>query len=349
MRGGGRLFIVRKIFRHEYNDIISVENLLLAWQEFIRGKKNRKDVQEFQLYLMKNIFELHFDLKNKTYQHSKYQKFNISDPKPREINKASVRDRLLHHAIYQKLYPFFDKKFIGDSYSCRNGKGTHKAINQFEKFYRKVSKNHTKTCWVLKCDIKKFFASINHQILKDVLIKYISDKDILNLLSVIIDSFETNKHLIVGKNSKTGLPLGNLTSQLLVNIYMNEFDHFVKGNLKIKYYVRYADDFVFLSTDKKFLEKLIPKIGYFLETNLKLTLHPNKVSIKNYSSGVDFLGWVHFDDHKILRTNTKNRMFKKLQFQLEKFGEINEDSRQSYLGLLSHGNTYKIQQEIRGK
>lgn len=165
---------------------------------------------------------------------------------------------------------------------------------------------------------------------------------------MIIDSFETNKHLIVGKNSKTGLPLGNLTSQLLVNIYMNEFDQFVKDNLKIKYYVRYADDFVFLSDDRGELENLILQITDFLEVNLKLALHPNKVSIKNYSSGVDFLGWVHFDDHKIPRTNTKNRMFKKLQFQFEKFGEIKEDSRQSYLGLLSHGNTYKIQQEIRG-
>jgi len=332
---------VRNIFIHKYNDIISVENLLLAWQEFLKGKKSRKDVQEFQLHLMKNIFELHLDLKNKNYKHSKYQKFNVSDPKPREINKAKVRDRLLHHAIYQKLYPYFDNKFIFDSYSCRNGKGTHKAINQFKKFAGKVSKNHTKTCWVLKCDIKKFFANINHQVLKDILFKNIKDKDIFNLIVIIIDSFETKK------GCGFGLPLGNLTSQLLVNIYMNEFDQFVKHKLKVKYYIRYADDFVFLSQDKNELEKLIPHIEKFLDKRLKLRIHPNKIYIKTYASGVDFLGWVNFNDHRVLRDKTKKRIFNNLEKQIKRCSGVNENSKQSYLGLVSHGNTYKISGEIK--
>ena len=123
-----------------FEKIISVENLLLAWKEFLRSKRNRKDVQEFQLHLMDNILSLHNDLKNKTYVHGGYYAFNISDPKPRNINKASVRDRLLHHAIYRILYPVFDKKFIHDSYSCRVNKGTHKAINRFRDFFRKVLK-----------------------------------------------------------------------------------------------------------------------------------------------------------------------------------------------------------------
>ena len=149
-----------------FEKIISVENLLLAWKEFMRGKKNKKDVQEFQLHLMDNILALHQDLKNKTYKHGGYMAFNISDPKPRNIHKATVRDRLLHHAIYRILYPYFDKKFIHDSYSCRINKGTHKAINKFREYGRKVSKNNTKTCFVLKCDIRKFFANIDHKILK---------------------------------------------------------------------------------------------------------------------------------------------------------------------------------------
>ncbi|KKP64109.1 MAG: hypothetical protein UR62_C0020G0011 [Candidatus Nomurabacteria bacterium GW2011_GWF2_35_12] len=143
-----------------------MENLLLAWKEFLKGKRNRKDILDFERDLMANVIELHIDLVSKTYKHSNYYAFNISDPKPRNIHKATVRDRLLHHAIYRILYPYFDKKFIYDSYSCRIDKGTHKAIYRFENFIRKVSKNNTKTCWVLKCDIRKFFASIDHKILK---------------------------------------------------------------------------------------------------------------------------------------------------------------------------------------
>ena len=312
----------------EFKDIISIENLLAAWREFLRGKRGRRDVQEFSLYLMDNIFSLHRDLANHTYKHGKYHAFNISDPKPRNIHKATVRDRLLHHAIYRQLYPFFDKTFISDSYSCRLKNGTHKAINQFRSFFYKVSKNNTKTCWVLKCDIRKFFANIDHEILKEILKQYISDKDTLWLLDRVIDSFNP------------GLPLGNLTSQLLVNIYMNKFDQFVKHKLKIKYYIRYADDFVILSENKILLENLIPKIQEFLKTELKLELHQNKVFIKTFASGVDFLGWINFPDHRILRTSTKRRILKRLK-------ENNKpESRASYLGLLRHGNTFKLRKKI---
>jgi len=156
-------------FIHTYDNIISLENLLMAWKEFIVGKKSRKDVQEFQRNLMTNIISLHQDLKNRVYVHGGYYAFKISDPKPRDIRKATVRDRLLHHAIYRVLYPHFDSKFIHDSYSCRLEKGTHRAIDRFRDFHRKVSKNNTKTCWILKCDIRKFFANIDHKILKEIL------------------------------------------------------------------------------------------------------------------------------------------------------------------------------------
>jgi len=133
-----------KKFDKQYKDIIEIENLLLAWQEFLCGKSKKKDVTEFQLRLMDNIFDLHNDLKNKTYKHSEYKAFKINDPKPRDIHKASVRDRLLHHAIYRILYPYFDTKFIYDSYSCRLEKGTHRALDRFKYFGGKVSKNNTK-------------------------------------------------------------------------------------------------------------------------------------------------------------------------------------------------------------
>jgi len=318
----------------EYENIISVENLLLAWEEFLKGKRNRGDVQEFSFRLADNILSLRQDLKTLTYNHGSYQSFSISDPKPRIIHKAPVRDKLLHHAIHRILYPFFEKRFVNDSYSCRIGKGTHKAADRFQKFFWKVSKNNTKTCWVLKCDIKKFFASIDQEILMKIFKKHISNEDIVWLINRIVGSFSSTKP---GK----GLPLGNLTSQLLVNIYMNEFDQFVKHKLKQKYYIRYADDFVFLSENKSQFEEMIPQIEKFLSDKLKLQLHPNKVYIKTFASGVDFLGWVHFPDHRVLRTATKRKMLRKL-----KEDEVKPETVASYLGMLKHGNTNKLKAEV---
>ena len=315
-------------FIHTYQDIISVENFLESWREFTKGKKSRTDVQLFSFYLMNNIIDLHNDLLNFNYQHGPYQSFSINDPKPRNIHKALVRDRLLHHAIYRILYPFFDSVFASDSFSCGDRKGTHKALNRFRQFSCVVSKNNTKTCWVLKCDIRKFFENIDHQILIDILTRYIQDKDIMWLLNEVISSFHK------------GLSLGNLTSQLFVNIYMNEFDRWIKHHMKAKYYIRYADDFVILSQDKSWLQELTFKIGDFLSERLKLELHPNKVYIKTFASGVDFLGWVHFPKHRVLRTATKKRMFKKIKINPKK------EAVASYLGLLKHGNGYKLRKSV---
>lgn len=317
-----------------YYDIITVENLLQAWREFLRGKNGRQDVAVFELNLMDNILDLYNDLVSLRYQHGPYQSFNISDPKPRVIHKAAVKDRLLHHLIYQSLCDFFDRKFIYDSYSCRLEKGTHRAIYRFTQMARRVSNNNTKTCYVLKGDIKKFFANIDHRILKNILIKQIEDKNILWLLGQVIDSFNT-----AGK-TQIGLPLGNLTSQLLVNVYMNEFDQFVKRVLKAKYYLRYADDFIVLSSDKKYLEGMIVSISYFLNTRLKLQLHADKILVKTMAAGVDWLGWVNFPQHRVLRTKTKRRMMERI------VSHPTAETSASYLGLLQHGNVYKLEQKI---
>lgn len=282
--------------------------------------------------LMDNILELHRDLKSFKYNHGVYKAFKINDPKPRNIHKASVRDRLLHHAIYQVLYPFFDRTFISDSFSCRNDKGTHRTLNRFRSFAYKVSKNDTRTCWILKCDIRKFFENINHSILLDILTRYISDQNIIWLLEKVIRSFFSKPD--------TGLPLGNLTSQLLVNIYMNKFDQFIKHKLKAKYYIRYADDFVVMAENKNLLESKIESVKKFLFDNLKLELHSDKIFIKTLASGVDFLGWIHFPDHRVLRTATKRRMFRKLK-ESKTSETIN-----SYFGLIKHGNTFKMKQDI---
>lgn len=279
---------------------------------------------------MTNIISLHRDLVAKTYRHSAYQAFKISDPKPRDIHKASIRDRLLHHAIHRQLSPFFAKTFISDSNSCQNGKGTHRALRRFKKFSDIVSKNYTQTVWVLKGDIKKFFANIDHDILLEIVAKYIPDQDIVWLISVIIGSFSSTTQGL-------GLPLGNLTSQLLVNIYMNEFGQFMKHKIKAEHYLRYADDFAVLSRDRAYLERILPDMQNFLTVRLKLTMHPSKISIETLASGVDFLGWVHFPHRRVLRTATKRRMFKKVRSS-----EGNEAVINSYRGMLYHGNGWKL-------
>src|SRR3990167_9623727 len=300
--GGGVQGNICKYIFHMYVSIISLENMLDACKEFPCGKRSRGDVLRFEQHLMHNLIRLHSDLKQKTYKHGGYKTRKISDPKPRVLHIAPVRDRFLHHAVHRVLYPFFNKKFQCDSFSSRREKGIHKAMNRFQKFVRIVGKNNTKQCWVLKCDIRKFFANIDHNILISILQKHITDTDTLWLCERIIRSFNP----IEGK----GLPLGNLTSQLFANVYMNEFDQFVKHVLKEKYYIRYADYFLFLSRERGELENIIPIIQKFLSEKLKLSLHEDKLFIKTIGSGVDFLGWVHFPDHRVLRTTTKRRMLK---------------------------------------
>ncbi len=311
-----------------------MDNLLLGWREFLKGKRKKRDVQEFQYNLFDNISILHKELKNRVYTHGGYYAFNISDPKPRNIHKAQVRDRLLHHAIYRVLYPFFNKKFISDSYSCRKWKGTHRALKRFQTFAYKASDNNKKTLWVLKCDIRKFFASIDQRLLIESLRRHIRDEDLIWLIERVVSSFSSTSK---GK----GLPLGNLTSQLLVNVYMNQFDQFMKHKLKAKYYIRYADDFVIMSQSRESMIDIIEQISIFLSLQLHLELHPDKVSISTLASGVDFLGWVHFPHHRVLRTTTKKRMFNRIRDSGEKPEVV-----QSYFGLLSHGNGHKLKQQI---
>ena len=358
---------LKKISEIKFEEIISLDNLLLAWKEFERGKKNRRDVQEFSLRLMDNIISLHRDLLHHTYKHGGYQAFKINDPKPRDIHKATVRDRLLHHAIHRILYPFFEKTFIADSYSCRIEKGTHKAIDRFKKFACKVSRNNTRTCWILKCDIRKFFANIDHKILLGILREYIPDKNIIRLLENVVGSFtspaptspqpsplHTGGQAYKGEGGENiGLPLGNLTSQLFVNIYMNEFDQFVKHKLKADCYIRYSDDFVIFSEDKERLENLIFPIKIFLKEKLKLELHPDKIFLKTLASGMDFLGMVNFSDHRILRTTTKRRMLRKIKekkflWREDLIGEEKfNQTLQSYLGILKHCHGRKIGDILR--
>ncbi|EKE16231.1 MAG: RNA-directed DNA polymerase (reverse transcriptase) [uncultured bacterium] len=325
-----------------FEKIISLENLFLAWSEFCRGKRKKKDVAEFEFDLENNLFALHEILKNKTFKHCKYTAFNVCDPKLRRIHKAIVRDRVLHHAIFRILYPIFDKSFIFDSYSCRIEKGTHRAVDRLEKFAGKLSRNNTKDIFALKCDIRKFFDSIDQGILIKLIKDKIRDGETFWLIEAIIKSFSK------------GLPLGNVTSQIFANIYLNELDQFIKHNLKEKYYLRYCDDFIILSENENHLVDLTDKINGFLQNKLKLNLHPNKIIIRKYRQGIDFLGYVVLPRHRVLRTKTKKRILKKIKnkhFELQE-GFISKESfnqsLQSYLGILKHCEGHKIEMEMDG-
>ncbi len=293
------------------------------------------DVQKFELNLENYIFELYNSLKNKTYIHSGYKSFYVNDPKLRHIHKASVRDRVLHQAIFRILYSLFDQNFIYDSYSCRVGKGTHCGVNRLRQFLNKASNNNRYTVYALKCDVRKFFDSINHNILTGMFEEKIKDKDTILLLDQILDSFFRSPGI--------GLPLGNVTSQLFANIYLNQFDQFIKHELKIQYYLRYCDDFIIVNTNQEYLLNIIPMIDIFLKSSLGLELHPNKIIIRKYRQGVDFLGYVVLPYHRMLRTKTRRRILKKAGM------DINKYSLQSYLGILSHCNGYKIKRDMLEK
>ena len=341
-----------KIYKNIFEKIISAENLFLAWNEFKKDKRNKIDVLQFEWNLEENIFQLRRDLKSGGYKHGGYESFYITDPKLRHIHKASVRDRILHHAVYAVINPIFEETFIPVSFSCRIGYGAHKGVDKLGRIARKISQNNTIQCHILKCDIRKFFDSVDHKILISIIKKRVKDDSAVKLLEEIIGSFSSPYSDL---SRKKGIPLGNLTSQLFANIYMNEFDQFVNQSLKIKNYIRYTDDFVIVSADFLYLENLISEFSKFLEEKLKLKLHPKKVEIRTLRQGIDFLGYVQFPNHRLLRSKTKRRIFKKLKKKFSEYevGKIDKSvfkqSLQSYLGVLSHANAYGITQQLKNQ
>ena len=336
-----------KIYKNLYPLIISAENLFAAWEVFKSDKRNKPDVAEFEQKVEQHIFQLRHDLRDKTYKHGPYYGFWVHDPKRRRIHKATVRDRVLHHAIFRVINPVFEPTFIPTSFSCRVGKGTHKGVESVRDMLRAESKNGAEQCWVLKCDVRKFFDSVDHSVLLGILKRRVGDADAFELLTKIVGSYSATQD--------KGIPIGNLTSQMFANIYMGEFDHFVKHSLSVKRYARYTDDFVAVSTDKKYLENLLPPMRDFLKEKLKLELHPQKVTIRKYRQGADFLGYVVLPYHMALRTRTKKRMFRKMADRAAAYhsGAINkaafEGALSSYLGVLSHADAHELTERFRNQ
>lgn len=345
-----------KVYGNLFESITSTEALFNAWNAFKQGKRNKPDIAAFERNLEQEVFKLSDNLRRKTYSHGPYRGFWIRDPKVRRIHKASVRDRVLHHSIFNVLNPIFEPTFIPTSFSCRVGKGTHKGVEALAKMLRAVSKNATRPCFVLKCDIRKFFDSVDQEILLSTLAKKIRDTQALWLIEDIINSHAASlreRERESKEPGKKGIPIGNLTSQLFANVYMNEFDQFVKHELRVKYYIRYTDDFVIVSESQKYLTGLLSKIDTFLATHLRLELHPNKIHIRKFRQGIDFLGYVALPHYTLVRTKTRRRMYKKMRKRVKKFnaGYVDEDtiraSFNSYLGVLSHADSHERTQDFK--
>lgn len=336
---------IMRVFHNIYNDLISFKNLYKAWLDFRSGKTRKKSVIIFEHNLESNLFKLKEELENFSYRHGEYEKFIVRDPKERIIHKADVRDRVVHTLVAKKLEEIYQGSFIFHSFACQKNKGTHWALEFLKKMCRKRGLNYTRNFWYLKCDIKKFFDNVNHDVLLKILGKKIKDEKFIWLIEKILESFHKDKIGI-------GLPLGNFTSQWLANIYLNELDYFIKDKLGVKNYIRYADDFVILGEKKEDLEILLVEIEFFLRNKLKLNLHPDKVILKKFSSGIEWVGYKIFPHHAILKKETKNRMFQKINEKEKELatGRIGlweyYQTVASYLGQLSHSAGYKTANQI---
>jgi retron-type reverse transcriptase len=311
---------MKKETTNGYEELCSYENLLFAFQRARKGKILKDYVINFEKNLEENLKKLRIELLMQTYKPASLKTFILRDPKTRKISKSDFRDRIIHHAICNIIEPNFDKKFISDSFANRLRKGSINAIKRFDYFKRKISRNNTRKCFILKADIKKYFDNVDHNILINILKRSIEDERIIWLIKTILKNYKTKE---IGK----GMPLGNLTSQFFANIYLNELDQFVKHKLKAKYYIRYVDDFVILNNSPKILKFYKEKINNFLETKLDLELHPDKTKILKLEKGINFLGFRIFYHHKLLsKKNIKKfeRNIKKLQKEYSQ-NEINRE------------------------
>ncbi len=297
-----------------YEKICSFENLHYAYLKARKGKRYKDEILRFGCHQEELLLQLREELLNETYRHGEYKEFIVCDSKKRHIKAAPFRDRIVHHAFCRIVEPIFDKGFVYDSYACRKNKGTRAAVLRLKKFLRSAYDNEEGNImggYVLKCDISKYFDNVDHSILFELIGKKIEDKKVLNLAGMIIESTCTK----AGK----GIPIGNLTSQLFANVYLNELDQFVKHTLREKQYLRYMDDFIILNSNKRSLASIQLLIGDFLQEKLLLSFHTKKTFIQPVWKGVDFLGYVLFEEYVRLRKSTIRRFIQRMKAYQSKF------------------------------
>lgn len=292
--------VVMKKLDSIYNQVAAKENLYRAAYFAARSRRYRPAAADFNFRLEEELGSLHGELLDKTYRHGDYRLFTIYEPKKRLIAAAPFRDRVVHHAVHDVIEPIIDHSFIYDSYACRRNKGVHRALDRAQGFLRQ-----NRFC--LHADIRKYFLSIDHGVLKTIIRRKIGDEDVLWLLDEIIDS---------AVSLRGGLPIGNLTSQFFANLYLNELDYFVKQKLKVRYYIRYMDDFLVFSESKFSLRGIKDALREFLRSCLRLRLHEEKSQIYETSNGLRFLGFrLH---HNFRRLTTENVRSFRTRLKLQK-------------------------------
>ncbi len=300
-----------------YGEICSMDNLRLADAIARRGKKHQQGIKEHDSNWDANMVMLQEMLINKNYKTSPYKTFTIFEPKERKIFALPFfPDRIAHHAIMNVLEPVFTAMFTADTYSCIKRRGIHGAANAV----KAALKDKDNTLYALKLDIKKYYPSVDHDVLKALLRRKLKDADLLTLLDEIIDSAE-------------GLPIGNYLSQYFANFYLTWFDHWLKQDKGVKYYFRYADDIVILHSDKAYLHNLLSEISHYLQSNLKLTVKDNHQVFPIAARGLDFVGYKFYHTHTLVRKRIKKncaRMIAKRN---------NPASRASYKGWFKHCNS----------
>lgn len=347
---------VAKTYKNLWPELVSFENLLLAARKAQKGKRFKDSTARFNLNLEKELLRIQKELKEKTYTSGRYKEFVIYEPVKRLISAAPYRDRVVHHALCNIIEPLFEKTFIYDSYANRKEKGTHRAIGRFSSYMRKYN-------YVLKCDIKKFFPSIDHGILYSILEKKIADRDVLWLMKTIIDHsnpqepvldyFEGDNLFALFERNR-GLPIGNLTSQFFGNVYLNGFDHFIKDELGYKAYLRYVDDFAVFTNDKRELLEIKTRMEGYLQ-KLRLELHPVKTRIFPVKNGCEFLGFYIYPHlMKVKKANVRlfekrlgrmQKAFKTGKMSLEKI----QKSVQGWIAHVEHADSYGLREKIFAK
>ena len=359
--------------------MFSLSDIFTAYYDCRAHKRNTIGALEFELHYERECIKLYDEIESRTYRLQSCTAFIVRDPVQREIFASHFRDRVVHHLIARRLTPILERVLIHDVYSSRKWKGTHYGIDRVDHFMRSCSENYSRDVYVLKLDISGFFMSIDREILwskiEILILRYLplDEQDIfLYLIRTIICTNVKEDARIVGKKEDwiwlphnkslfytrpwCGLPIGNLTSQLFVNIYMHEFDTFVKKTLRVRYYGRYVDDFILIHQDKEYLKSCISKIRDFLSEQLWLTLHPRKIYLQHISKWVLFLGTFIKPWRRYIGKRTKgnfHEFIKSLNFRLNDpapLSDLEQDyilaQMNSYLGLLSHTESYRLRSKM---
>lgn len=336
-----------------WSQITSFDNLILAAKKAKQGKTFYPNVMRFNANLEEELIKLQQELITQSYYPGNYTAFYIYEPKPRLISASPYRDRVIHHALCNVIGPLLEKSFIHDSYANRVGFGTHRALKRITQFARSSR-------YVFQADIKKYFPTIDHEILKSIIRSKIKCKPTLELIDIIINhsnpqetviDYFSGDDLLTPLERRKGLPLGNLTSQFFANLYLNNFDHFVKEQLKVKKYLRYVDDFALFDDNKEFLVDSRSKIENYLD-QLRLKIHPLKSQIFETQQGVSFVGFRVLPDRIRVRNDNLKRSRKRLKLMQKDFaeGKISlskiVERLQSWESHLKHGDTYYLRKSI---